>query len=68
MGIDGFGDVRGGVVAWLVRPGVGRGAGGVEGMGLRAVGCEGEWEGFVFAGAEDGYLGLKRGCTEKQWV
>jgi len=61
MGIDGFGDVRGGVVAWLVRPGV-------EGMGLRAVGCEGEWEGFVFAGAEDGYLGLKRGCTEKQWV
>lgn len=25
MGIDGFGDVRGGVVAWLVRPGMGRG-------------------------------------------
>ncbi len=24
MGIDGFGDVRGGVVAWLARPGVGR--------------------------------------------
>ncbi len=43
MGIDGFGDVRGGVVAWLVRPGMGRGGGGVEGMGLRAVGCEGEW-------------------------
>ena len=37
-------------------------------MGLWAVGCEGEWEGFVFAGAEDGYLRLKRGCTEKQWV
>ncbi len=36
MGIDGFGDVWGGVVAWLVRPGMGRGGR----WGVRGSGCE----------------------------